>query len=113
MKTHRSQSIQILSSISIIDSITSIQSTGHTPTQQPQKSHLIPSIWIIAIYINPLFDQQQMLEILSRSENNGNNAKDKKVEIKESKTTLASLLQKLPLLKLEISSHGEHVGHAS
>ena len=113
MKTHRSQSIQISSSISIIDSITSIQSTGHTPTQQPQKSHLFPSIWIIAIYINPLFDQQQMLEILSRSENNGNNAKNKKVEIKESKTILAALLQKLPLLKLDISSHAEHADHVS
>ena len=54
-----------------------------------------------------------MLEILSRSENNGNNAKDKKVEIKESKTTLAALLQKLPLLKLEISSHVEHADHVS
>ena len=113
MKTHRSQSIQISSSISIIDSITSIQSTGHTPTQQPQKSHLFPSIWIIAIYFNLFFDQQKMLEILSRSENNGNNAKNKKVEIKESKTILAALLQKLPLLKLEISSHVEHAGHVS
>ncbi len=96
MKTHRSQSIQISSSISILDSITSIQSTGHTPTQQPQKSHLFPSIWIIAIDCNLLFDQQQMLEILSHSENNGNNAKDKKVEIKESKTSLVALLQTSP-----------------
>jgi len=47
INTQISQSIHISCSIDISASFNSIQFTGHTPTQHPQKSHLLSAISIM------------------------------------------------------------------